>query len=126
MTEASSSPKEISFINKRIIKKDKMANLGAMEDDNGTVLDPISSMKYIADTHFVDSVPIDPDHDRRRNKTIIVEDEEVQQPSPTQGRGGRTNKFINPLNYVDTPDDEVVDIDDPKVAFITPNGSATP
>ena len=63
-----------------------MANLGAMEDDNGTVLDPTSSMNYTANTHFVDSVPIDPDYDRRRNKTLIVENEEVQQPPPQSKR----------------------------------------
>ena len=73
MSEASSSPKEISFINKNIIKRDKMANLGAMEDDNGEVLDPINSMNYTANTHFVDSVPIDPEHDRRRDKTKLAE-----------------------------------------------------
>ena len=97
MTEASSSPKEISFISKRIIKKDKMANLGAMEDDNKTVLDPISSMNYTADTHFVDSVPIDPDFDRRRNKNLIVENEEIQQPPLSKGEGTEQTSLLTPV-----------------------------
>ena len=78
-----------------------------MDDDNKTVLDPISSMNYTADTHFVDSVPIDHNSDRRHNKTLIVANEEVQQPPPTQGVGGKRNKFINPNTYVDDPSDEV-------------------
>ena len=96
MTEASSSPKEISFINRNIIKRDRMANLGAMEDDNGEVLDPISSMNYTANTHFVDSVPIDPDYDRRRDKTLIDENNEIHHPPPKKGEGRRANKFIRP------------------------------
>ena len=75
-----------------------MANLGAMEDDNQTVLDPISSMNYTADTHFVDSVPIDPDFDRRRNKNLIVENEEIQQPPLPKGEGVDQTSSSTPVH----------------------------
>ena len=63
-----------------------MANLGAMEDDNGEVLDPISSMNYTANTHFVDSVLTDPDFDRRWDKTLIVDNERFNN-SPLHTKG---------------------------------------
>ena len=51
----------------------------------------------------------------------IVNNEEVQQPPPhTQEGLGKLNKFTNPSTYVDNPLDEVVNIEDPRVAFITP------
>ena len=71
-----------------------MANLGAMEDDDGEVLDPISSMNYTANTHFVDSVPIDPEYDRRRDKTLIVDNEEIQQKHPKCHQGKRATAKI--------------------------------
>ena len=58
MSETSSTPKEISTIGKRVVKQTRAQNLGALENEEGIVLDPQDSMEYLADTHFADSVPI--------------------------------------------------------------------
>ena len=53
-------------------------------------------------------------------KPSLLKMKKFNNPPPTQEGGNRTNNFINPNNYVDTPEDEVVNIEDPKVAFTTP------
>ena len=67
MSDHSSDPRDISFIGKKILRRNRTTNLGALVDDQGQLLDPQGSMELAADTHFVDSQPIHPNQSRQKN-----------------------------------------------------------